>query len=410
MPSGHRDGKSEEGMGEGNKLPSTSSRKRGGVCSKAIIGSSWATSFEPARQRLAELVEWKNFEAGKTSSKFSFDGDWGLFEPAVREKWTLIEEAYQQAEWAGKQIRKVKPDLVVVWNDFQPFEVGLVLAAKAKGIPTVVTAHGSMLGLNPGGFGNDTCADYELGTWATRQMFKDFDAEIDSIPVGMPLLDPWAKAAEAPIRESARTDLGIKVDKPVVTWIGTWSASRRIWDQDELNYFLSFLNSFKALKEIVPGIQLNICPHPRSGMKNSQYQTLVEDFGITEDYLILSGGTELAVASSELLVGARSSAMTQGLMCGVPSIVLDYKPWHEWTWFRGKGFEIVETASQLTGTLVGIFADPNRYVKLRNGCSVGAEWFASTPDGNAGMRMARTLERLATGKEIDELCQAPLPQ
>ena len=398
-------------MVDQHTISSEQSAKRNGVRAKGSIGFyERGTSFvEPGL--VAQGFEIDRYEPSEVIDKFPKMGNFGPFDAHVEKRWDLIEHEMQKAEHAKRWVEE-RPELsaLVVWEDFQPHGVGLVDAANRLKIPTIMLTHGSVLGLKPGNFGNATCAKYVCATWAIRDMYRAMKQEIEVIPTGIPQYDPFFGVDKDFLRVANRKDLGWSLDKPVITWVGTWNGNRTSWQPNEHLYFRAFVEAFKALREIDSSVQLNVCPHPNSNIPLEWYKTTLETNGISSGYKVLPDGTELWITGSDLLVGAVSSVMTLGLLLDIPSVILDFKPWHEHTWYRYRGFELVENVRELTGMLAQLFATTDRYVKRKKECKVGADWFTSNRDGQASKRVARVITRLARGDKPDELCYAPVPQ
>ena len=398
-------------MGEEHSIQSiegSDNRRRG---AKKLVGSYWGRNVGTAKRRL----EWnrdlilEEYVPGTVSDRYEKDGEWGEFDSDIEKRWGDIERGLQEAEHASRWISKTLPDVLVVWEDFQPHGVGLVEAANDLSIPTVMVAHGAVYGSKPGNFGNRTCAKYLCGTWAIKQMYKDFDQEIEVIPTGLPDGDVFVKMDSARARVANRKDLGWDENSPVITYVGTWSGNRTHWQPDEQLYFGAFLQAFKVLRELQPTVQLNVCPHPNSPIPLEWYKKVLEGNGIDKNYRVLPEGTDLWILGSDLLVGVQSSVMVTGLMAGIPSVIMQFWPWHERAWFQGKGFEIVESVRELTERLAMLFSGTSRYVTRKLETKKGAEWFASNPDGKASKRVARVISRLAKGDKPDELCYAAVP-
>lgn len=312
---------------------------------------------------------------------------------------------------AYEAVLVAKPDAVVVWTDEYPEGRGMCMAAKELGIPSIEVRHGATHPYRHGHWAAVKYADWTLGSWDYRDWHLFYELPGDVVATGAVTQDPYAKVKVGDLQLTARHELQIPLEVPVICFLTDAVFGRNAWSDVGLAYgqAITFFKAFRQLQEIVPGVQLVVKKHPYDkGMGAKDFEKALNGVGIVKDYAVVEEPLVLALGASDLVCGNQSTAMTSALLMGIPCMVLGYEPFFPSHVFEGRGFAVVRNPKDVLGVLVDLLVGADRKMeRLLEGTQKGGLYFGS--DGDAWWRVARTIERLAGGKEVDELCWSTIP-
>lgn len=290
-------------------------------------------------------------------------------------------------------ITAVKPDAVVVWTDAPPLPRIMVLAAKARGIPTFEVTHGSFNTYRQGHFECESYVDYVLAPGQEEVDFRAFyGGKAKVIVTGKPTYD-WIPMAD---RDTCRAALDIPAKRPVILYGMTWRHPFSTWERDRDLGDSEVFNAHKMLLSVCRPY-LIIKPHPVMANMTERLRAQCDEAGMT-DYAVTNMPVHAILPACDLVISHKSSLLVESVLCDIPAIGFSFREWNDHRFNAGRGIEWVEKRDDLLGCMARCILDHATKERLADERTAAKHYYNGPNDGHATERMVSTIEKLTTSR------------
>lgn len=363
------------------------------------------------------MERWVDIPGGRLAYEGQIEGKFRVFErdhgQAVRGRDEFLRREFEKGLWGYEWVRRHKPASVVVWNDAYPLGRGACLAARDLEIPSVEIIHGLSHTYRIGHWETKAFADWKLGTQEYKMWAEFYGVGAKIVVTGSPLGYPYAGADLPLLRDTAKGELQIPSEAPTVCFLTDAAFGRSSWgDQGySIGAFVEFAKAWAMIQRIIPEAHLVVKLHPQEYSRKDdprgpeKYEAALREVGVVENYAIVDDNLPLALGASDLTVGLQSTAMSLGLMLGLPAVIMGYEPFFPRWLYEGRGFKVVGEPRELIRLLTELLLGRGME-ELIEETKEGARFFVGNEDGQAGARCARAIERITDGGEPDDRCWA----
>ena len=289
-----------------------------------------------------------------------------------------------------------KADAVVVWTDAPPLPRLMVLAARARGIPTFEITHGSFNTYRQGHFETESYVDYVLAPGQEEVDFRAFyGSKANVVVTGKPTLD-WTTTVDKPLIRSQLCEQAGITRRPIVMYGMTWRHPFSTWERDK---DLGESEVFSAHKML-----LNVCkpyliikPHPVMANMAERVRAMCDEAGMT-DYAVSTMPVSSILPGCDLLVSHNSSLLVEGILCDIPSVCFSFREWNDHRFHSGKGVECIEKREDLLAAMARCLLDAPTKDRLAQERVAAKHYFNGPNDGHATERVLNTIEKLAVSR------------
>jgi len=242
--------------------------------------------------------------------------------------------AVQLVEIARQMIDKENPDLILIQNEYGPFERSLVVAAKQRGVPTLAIQHGE---ISPYHRGYMYSADEISADGSARSPYcpipdktavygpyhKDLLTKVSAYPensvvvTGQPRYDRLHHMEKIYSRLSALKEYGISSRHRVVLWA---TQCHGLSMEENISNFRAVLGAIAGISNTA----LIIKQHPGEA---ENYTRMIRDFvrGSKSNVLITSGTSDMyeQLFICDLLIAKHSTTVIEAVALDKPVIILN---------------------------------------------------------------------------------------
>lgn len=370
-------------------------------------------SKDDADQLIVEVGKLANMQL---SPSINVDGKdvWPLIEKEARQTFaTQIEAAVYTSDLVRRLHEKYPLDALVVWTDATPSERAAIFTCKHLGIPTFELRHGSWAHYLQGHFECESLVDTVLSPGEEDKLFLEFYGNRNDIVVtGKPQYDCTAVADAQMLRQQAREKYGITSDRPVIMYCTTWRHQHDYWEytDPEPNSLRVVLQTHASLKQVCNPF-LIIKLHPQMAGMLQQYQSFCEYHKVT-DYAITDVDASIILPTADVVVSHQSSVISECIIYGIRSIVIEFRPYNDHGFFNGRGFVPCSRPEQLETEIGRLLLDREYKVKLDAEIAANKFFWAGQNDGYSSERCCDVIEervnaRRGNHRSTDELDKAP---
>lgn len=286
-----------------------------------------------------------------------------------------------------------KADAVIVWTDAPPMPRLMVLAARARAIPTFEITHGSFNTYRQGHFETESYVDYVLAPGQEEVDFRAFyGSKANVVVTGKPTLDWTATVDKMSARSTVMEQAGIS-RRPIVLYGMTWRHPFSTWERDK---DLGESEVFSAHKML-----LNVCkpyliikPHPVMANMAERVRAMCDEAGMT-DYAVTTMPVSSVLPGCDLLVSHNSSLLVEAVLCDIPAVCFSFREWNDHRFHAGRGVECVERREDLLPAMARCLLDGEVKDRLAEERIAAKHYYNGLNDGHATERVVDTIEKLA---------------
>lgn len=357
-------------------------------------------SRDDAEQLVMEAGRLANM---KLEPSITVDGKdvWALIEadarPTLR---TQIEASVYTSELVRRLHEKYPLDALVTWTDATPSERAAIFTCKHLGIPTFELRHGSWAHYLQGHFECESMVDTVLSPGDEDRLFLEFYGNKNDIVVtGKPQYDWTTMQDMQVIRQQAREKYNIPSDRPVIMYCTTWRHQFDYWeytDPDPNNLRL-VLQAHASLKQVCNPF-LIVKLHPQMAGLMQQYRNFCEYHQAT-DYAITDADASIILPAADVVVSHQSSVISECVIYGIRSIVIEFRPYNDHGFFKGRGFVPCSQPSQLEVEIGRLLLDRAYKAKLDAEMTANKFFWAGPNDGMASERCCDVIEERVNARK-----------
>ena len=284
-------------------------------------------------------------------------------------------------------------DAFVVWTDAPPLPRLMVLAAKARGIPTFEITHGSFNTYRQGHFEVESYVDYVLAPGQEEADFRAFyGSKAQVIITGKPTLD-WTAMVDKPLVRGTLMEQADIRKRPIVLYGMTWRHPFSTWERDKDLGESEVFNAHKMLLNVCKPY-LIIKPHPVMANMAERVRVMCDEAGMT-DYAVTTMPVASILPACDLLVSHNSSLLVEGILCDIPAICFSFREWNDHRFHAGKGVECIERREDLLGSMARCLLDAPTKDRLASERVAAKHYYNGPNDGCATERVVTRIEELS---------------
>lgn len=279
-----------------------------------------------------------------------------------------------------------KPDLVVVFGDITKFARTAALAAKARGIKTLMLQHGGLEDIHL--FGNEIITD-KIALFGSR--YEDIYLKMGISKkrlavVGNVLYDRLIKMMNGFDKKKVFGELGLALDKKLVTYMSVPELNES--EQEAL--MAPLLEGIHSLKNV----QLVIKLHPTE-RDIDLHKKIAEKYRI-DAKIIKDYDTYKLIWVSDAVITTYSTVGSETAVIGRPLITLNYFDKTHIADYSGEGIALPAMKNNVAEVIEKALYDENARQKMKMSQDMFAEKSSHMLDGKAGERIKELIEKMAS--------------